>query len=316
MDFTVPHDDVVAAEAIAAVAADAVRALTTPTTPWLQRSLVLEAVARRSTSAAVVLQARAQAAHVALLDDDTGCLVLLGAAGGIEHARPEVVARRTADGVVVDGNSAVIVNGALATFAVVRTMIDNRDAIVVVDLRHAGVSRAAVNALGLRDAQQARLTFSAVPARLLDAEPVLSLLQRWRIDLASIALGLADAAFETARTWSLTHVAAGKPLARQQAVHFKLANMKVELDGARLLTRQAAWRQAHGEDVVTLAALTKVNATEATLRITDLAMQVLGDEASDTANVVEGLLRDARALAALGGSNDHLREQVAIEMLD
>jgi alkylation response protein AidB-like acyl-CoA dehydrogenase len=52
------------------------------------------------------------------------------------------------------------------------------------------------------------------------------------------------------------------------------------------------------------------------LRITDLAMQVLGDEASDTANVVEGLLRDARALAALGGSNDHLREQVAIEMLD
>lgn len=315
MDFSIDHNDVAAAAAIAAVDVDTLRALR-PSTRWLHRSLVLEAVAKRSASIAVSMQATAQAAQLASLDDVAGCCVLLGASGGIEFVAPDVRARHTDGGVVVDGSTGVVINGGHATFAVVHAQLDHSSAFVVVDLADRGVARAHVSALGLRDAHQARLTFTAVPARVVDADGLLRALQQLRIDVATIALGVAEAAFDAARAWSLGHAAAGKALARQQAVHFKLADMKVELDGARLLTQQVAWRQAHDEDVATLAALTKVSATEAALRITELAMQVLGDEANDSVHVVEGLLRDARALAALGGSNDHLREQVAIAMLD
>jgi butyryl-CoA dehydrogenase len=316
MDFSVQHDDTSAAEAIAAVDTAAVRALTSRSTPWLQRCLVLEALGRRHASVAVSLQAHAQAAQLASHDDGTGACVLLGAAGGIEHVRPDVRARRTAEGVVVDGQTAAVINGARATFAIVRVQLDDHDALVVVDPGHAGVSRATVGSLGLRDSGQARLQFVAVPARRLDDVVPSSVLQRLRIDLAAIAVGLAEVAFDLARTWAQTHVAAGKPVARQQAVQFKIADMKVDLDGARLLARQVAWREARGDDVGTLAALAKINATEAALRITDLAMQVFGDEGNDGAHVVEGALRDARALAGHGGSNDQLREHVAVDLLD
>jgi alkylation response protein AidB-like acyl-CoA dehydrogenase len=314
VDFNTIVDDVEAAQAIAASDAETLRLLSSTTAPWELRALVLETAARRCASTAVLLLLQAQAAH--LSDGERGCCGLFGAAHGTAQSAAFVAHR--ADGVdgalVVDG-TATIVGSANAMYAVLRAVLGDVDVVVVVDATHESVTHTPIETHGLRTAETARLTCVATPARVVDGADAVQLAHRLRVDIASIAVGVSEAAFDVARTRALLPSATPR-LALQQAVQFKIADMKVDLDGARLLTRQVAWRLANGEDVATLAALALINATETAIRTTELAMRVFGDEANNVDNIVERLARDAQALSTVAGNNDHLREQVAATMLD
>jgi alkylation response protein AidB-like acyl-CoA dehydrogenase len=310
VDFNTTVDDVAAAHTIAASNAEALRLLRSATAPWELRALVLEAIARRCASTAVSLLLQAQAAQLSL--GERGCCALFGTTHGTASGAA-FVARHGASGLVVDG-SATIAGSANATFAVVLAVLDGRDVVVVVDATHERVNRVPIETLGLRNAETARITCVAAPAQIVDGADAKQLAQRLRVDVASIAVGVCEAAFDVARNRALVR-SVSPPLALQQAVQFKIADIQVELDGARLLTRHVAWRQDQGEDVATLAALALTAATEAAVRTTELAMRVFGDEANNVENAVERLARDAQALLSVAGSNDHLREQVAAAML-
>ena len=72
-------------------------------------------------------------------------------------------------------------------------------------------------------------------------------LEHGRVGMCHFGIGIAEAAYDAARKYAQERTAFGRPIARLQAVHFKIADMKIEIDGARLMARKCAWKKSKGE---------------------------------------------------------------------
>jgi alkylation response protein AidB-like acyl-CoA dehydrogenase len=118
-----------------------------------------------------------------------------------------------------------------------------------------------------------------------------------RVGLAATAVGVARAAFEVARDYAKERHAFGGPIAAKQAIAFKLADMAIEIDGARLLTWEAAWRLDQGEDVGREAALAQRQAQRVALEVADGAVQVFGGHGYIRDYLPEMHLRNARGFS-------------------
>ena len=118
-----------------------------------------------------------------------------------------------------------------------------------------------------------------------------------RVGLAAMAVGVARAAFEIARDYARQREAFGGPIATKQAIAFKLADMAIEIDGARLLAWEAAWKLDQGEDATREAALAIDQARRVSLEVADGAVQVLGGHGYTREYLPEMHLRNARGFA-------------------
>jgi len=135
------------------------------------------------------------------------------------------------------------------------------------------------------------------------------LLNRSRVALASLAVGVARAAFEYATTYAKERRAFGSAIAQKQAIAFMLAEMAVEVDAARLLTWEAAWKIDTGQDVAVgnlstatrEACLAKNYAANMALKVTDNALQILGGHGYIRDHFVELWLRNARGFTTFEG---------------
>ncbi len=127
------------------------------------------------------------------------------------------------------------------------------------------------------------------------------LLNRSRVALAALAVGVARASFEYARDYAKERVAFGKPIAQNQAIAFMLAESAIEIDAARLMAWEAAWKLDKGEDATREAYLAKQYADKAALFVTDNGVQVLGGYGFIREYPVERWLRNARGFAAVLG---------------
>jgi alkylation response protein AidB-like acyl-CoA dehydrogenase len=135
--------------------------------------------------------------------------------------------------------------------------------------------------LGLCGLPMVELTLSGVripKAHRLDADDsaIRSMINRGRIALAAVAIGTARAAFEVSRDYAKERETFGQPIATRQAIAFKLADMAIEIDGARLLVWEAACAIDRGEDAGRLARLAYDQTTRITLQVSDGAVQVFG----------------------------------------
>jgi alkylation response protein AidB-like acyl-CoA dehydrogenase len=164
--------------------------------------------------------------------------------------------------------------------------------------------RAAPDAyMGIRALPTAELELAGVrvplDARLGgDGGPDLrALVARGRVGLAALGVGVARAAFELARDYARERQAFGAPIATKQAIAFKLADMAIEIDGARLLTWEAAWRLDQGEDATREAALAIHQVRRVALEVADSAVQVFGGHGYVREYLPELLLRNARGFA-------------------
>ncbi len=115
--------------------------------------------------------------------------------------------------------------------------------------------------------------------------------------LAALAVGVARAAFELARDYAKERHAFGAPIATKQAIAFKLADMAIEIDGARLLVWEAAWRLDRGEDATREATLAIQQVRRVALEVSDGAVQVFGGHGYIREYLPEMLLRNARGFA-------------------
>ncbi|HMN29749.1 MAG TPA: acyl-CoA dehydrogenase family protein [Caldilineaceae bacterium] len=122
-----------------------------------------------------------------------------------------------------------------------------------------------------------------------------------RIALAALAVGQARAAYEYALAYAKERVAFGEPIAQRQSIAFMLANMRIEIEGARLMTWDAAYQLDAGEDAGKAAALAKQYADKMVLEVTDGAVQVLGGHGYVRDHPVELWLRNGRGFATWDG---------------
>jgi len=138
---------------------------------------------------------------------------------------------------------------------------------------------------------------------------------RSRIVLGAAATGLARAALEYATEYAKTRVQFGKPIAEHQAVAFRLADMAVRVDAARLLVWRAAKAIDAGLDVAKEAAMAKLFASETAMFCTWAAVQTLGGWGYSREYPVEKWMRDAKLEEIEEGTSDIQRLIVSRRLL-
>jgi alkylation response protein AidB-like acyl-CoA dehydrogenase len=136
-----------------------------------------------------------------------------------------------------------------------------------------------------------------------------------RIGIAAQAVGIAQAAFETARAYALERRQFGKRIADFQAIQWKLADMATEIDAARLLVHRAAWLKQQGRPHTAEGAKAKLFASEMARRHTGEAIQVLGGYGYTKEFPVERYYRDAKVTEIYEGTSEVQRLVIARSLL-
>jgi alkylation response protein AidB-like acyl-CoA dehydrogenase len=136
-----------------------------------------------------------------------------------------------------------------------------------------------------------------------------------RIGISSQALGIARAALDESVQYAKDRRQFDKPIAEQQAIQWKLANMKVEIDAAEGLTMRAAWLKEHGRPFSKEASMAKLFASEAANRIVNHAVQIHGGYGYIREFAAERHLRDARVTTIYEGTSEVQRIVIARSVL-
>ncbi|HVI75194.1 MAG TPA: acyl-CoA dehydrogenase family protein [Anaeromyxobacteraceae bacterium] len=183
--------------------------------------------------------------------------------------------------------------------------------------------RAIHGKLGMRSSDTAELLLEDV--EVPDAQRVgevgrgftdtLQILDRGRISIGALAVGLARGALEEARAYAQERKAFGQPIASFQAIGFMLADMATELDAARLLVRRAAALCDRGERFGREASMAKLFASEAAMRATTKAIQIHGGYGFIREFPVERYYRDAKLCEIGEGTSEVQRMVIAREVL-
>jgi alkylation response protein AidB-like acyl-CoA dehydrogenase len=136
-----------------------------------------------------------------------------------------------------------------------------------------------------------------------------------RIGIAAQAVGIAQAAFDVALSYSKEREAFGHRISDFQAIQHKLANMSMEIDAARLLVHRAAWLKDHGQPHTEAGAKAKLFASEMARRQTSEAIQVLGGYGYTKEFPVERYYRDAKITEIYEGTSEIQRLVIARSLL-
>lgn len=139
----------------------------------------------------------------------------------------------------------------------------------------------------------------------------------YRTSVGACALGFAQAAFDLAVSYAKERTAFGKPLNAFQVTRFKIADMAVDLDAARLLVYRAAWLKDSGASRVTKeASMAKLFASEAAGRIVDQALQIHGGRGLLKGYDIERLYRQVRGSRIYEGTSEIQRTVISSMILD
>ena len=129
-------------------------------------------------------------------------------------------------------------------------------------------------------------------------------------------MGMGQAAYEAALSYSRDRQAFGQSISDFQVNQFKLADMAVSLDAARLLNYRAAWLKDSGQEtIIKEASFAKLFATEAASRIVNESLQIHGGMGLQKGNRIERLYREIRALTIYEGTSEIQRQTIARQLL-
>lgn len=125
-----------------------------------------------------------------------------------------------------------------------------------------------------------------------------------RVGIAAQSVGIARAAFEAARQYAYERQAFGKAIHEFQAIGFKLADALTNIEAARLMTWNAAWRKDQGQRITREAAMAKLFASQTATSVTHDALQVFGGYGYTRDYPVERYFRDARVTEIYEGTSE------------
>lgn len=178
--------------------------------------------------------------------------------------------------------------------------------------------------MGMRASDTVPLTFEdcRIPKANLCGElnegfrDTLKVLERGRITIAGISVGLARGAFEDALAYAQQRRAFGKPIFEHQSIQFMLADMAMEIEAGRLLTYEAALLSDQGKPHNTEASIAKLFTSEMATRVGLKSIQIHGGTGYTKEVPVERLTRDAKLCEIGEGSSEIQRMIIARALLD
>ncbi|MEM7318237.1 MAG: acyl-CoA dehydrogenase family protein [Pseudomonadota bacterium] len=248
---------------------------------------------------------------------------------GSDAAALRTRATRTNDGYTLNGTKAFISGGGYSDGYVV--MVRTADAgakgisTVYVEAGSPGLGFGATeDKMGWRSQPTAQVRFDdcVIPADNLLGEEgkgfsyAMAGLDGGRLNIAACSLGGAQQALDQTRAYMAERHAFGRTLDQFQALQFRLADLEIELQAARVFLRQAAWKLDTGAaDATKFCAMAKTFVTEAGSRIVNQCLQLHGGYGYLADYGIEKLVRDLRVHEILEGTNEIMRLIVARHML-
>lgn len=249
-----------------------------------------------------------------------GAIGLTEPSGGSDTAALRTRARQADGGWLLDGSKTFITNTGteLPGVAVVAAATepdsarDRLSAFIVPSGTPGFVTGRKLRKIGWRAAETCELYFetcSLPPEALLGQRgsgqrQMLTAVTYGRICVAAIAVGLAEACFEHARRYARERLAFGRPIAAYQGVSFKLVDMAIQVEAARLLYQKAAALCDAGRPFRKEASMAKLFATEMAFEAARQAIQVHGAYGISREHPVSWLLGEAKVLEVVEGTSE------------
>ena len=248
---------------------------------------------------------------------------------GSDAAALKTRAERTNEGYVLNGTKAFISGGGYsdAYVCMVRTGDDGPGGIstVLVEDGTPGLSFGGLeDKMGWRSQPTAQVQFDdcAIPATNLVGEEgqgfkyAMMGLDGGRLNIAACSLGAAQTALNLTLDYMGERKAFGKTIDQFQGLQFRLADMEIELQAARVFLRQAAWKlDQKAPDATKHCAMAKKFVTETGSKVVDQCLQLHGGYGYLADYGIEKLVRDLRVHQILEGTNEIMRVIVARDML-
>ena len=248
---------------------------------------------------------------------------------GTDVSQIKTTARRDGEGWRLNGGKIWIHNAPVADLAFVLAVTDKEAghrgmSIFIVDLHAKGVSRGPKeHKMGQRASQVGALNFDDVylgPEALLGSEGrgfhmMMSVLDKGRVGIASLAVGIAQAGLEAASDYAQTRKQFQRPISEFQGVQWLLADMAKDIQAARLLVADAAMKIDDGENATMACSMAKCFAGDMAVARSADAVQVFGGSGYIRGFEVERLYRDAKICQIYEGTNQIQRMIIARELL-
>jgi len=249
--------------------------------------------------------------------ESVGCFAITEPDAGSDVAAMRTTAVRDGDSYTLNGSKIWISNAPVADSALIYAVTDRSQkhrgiSAFYADLHQPGVSRRALDALGVHASPLGELTFEnfRVPAENLIGKEgegfkiCMWQLNQTRLSCAAGALGVARAAKEAAVSYANQREQFGQKIGQFQMIQDVIAQMVVHEEAARLLVYRAAWLADRGQPNNLEVSIAKYTAAEAAAYAADGALKILGAYGYSTEFPVERYLRDSKSYQIVEGSSN------------
>ncbi|MEG7927438.1 acyl-CoA dehydrogenase AcdA [Bacillus cereus] len=237
---------------------------------------------------------------------------------GSDAGGMKTIAKRDGDHYVLNGSKIFITNGGIADIYVVFALTDPESkqrgtSAFIVESDTPGFSVGKKESkLGIRSSPTTEIMFEdcRIPVENLLGEEgqgfkiAMQTLDGGRNGIAAQAVGIAQGALDASVEYARERHQFGKPIAAQQGIGFKLADMATDVEAARLLTYQAAWLESEGLPYGKESAMSKVFAGDAAMKVATEAVQVFGGYGYTKDYPVERYMRDAKITQIYEGTQE------------
>ena len=258
-----------------------------------------------------------------------GAWGLTEAEAGSDSGGTRTTAVLDGDGWVLNGAKTFITHGSVGDVAVLMAVTEKAAgkrgiSAFVVDLHQKGVHAGKKeNKLGMRASDTATIVLEdcRIPkGNLLGAAgggfvQAMKVLDGGRISIAALALGMAQGALDCSLRYAQQRKQFGKAISEFQSIRNYLADMATEIDAARLLTYRAGWAKDHGRITTKESAMAKLYASEVSVRVANLAVQIHGGYGFTKDFPAEKFYRDVKLCTIGEGTSEIQRMVVARELL-
>lgn len=250
--------------------------------------------------------------------DVVGCLGVSEPGGGSDVAAVKTTARPDGEDLVISGTKMWITNGLKADWCCLLANTSEGAAhknksLIVVPMDANGITRQKITKVGMNSSDTAQLFFDdvRVPARNIIGQEGLGFtmqmlqFQEERLYAAASALKGFDRLIDLTIDYTSQRQTFGKPILDNQVVHFRLAELRTEVEALRALTWSAIEKYVSGKDVTKLASMAKLKTGRLAREITDSCLQYWGGMGYTFDNPVSRAWRDTR-LVSIGAGADEI----------
>jgi len=258
-----------------------------------------------------------------------GCFSLSEPQSGSDASNMNVYAKEDGDDFIISGTKNWVTNGinadVIMLFCLTEKGVGHKGiSCFIIDKETKGLSTGkAEEKLGIRSSDTCELYFNQVRVskenligNLGDGFKIaLSTLDGGRIGIASQALGIAQASLDHSINYSKERKQFGKPISSNQIIQFKLADMAMEIEAARMLNHKAAWKKDNKINFSVSASMAKVYSSEVAMRASTQCVQIHGGYGYIKETGVERLMRDAKITQIYEGTSEIQRVVIARDLL-